>query len=122
MWISQEEKKNKKTLINHHEGEVQGEPEEEEERPLLLLESLPEVPRDLASLRETEQASAGSFFIGVKGGVVIGLDGPDGVGCATSSSPELEEEEPPISNLDGDVSGVSNGVFAPLALFIASLS
>ncbi|PON58634.1 hypothetical protein PanWU01x14_165240, partial [Parasponia andersonii] len=60
-------------LMSHHEGEVQGEPEDEDERPLLLLESLPEVPRDLASLRETEQASAGSFFIGVNGGV-NGLD------------------------------------------------
>lgn len=114
-------KRNIKALINHHEGEVEVEPEEEEERPLLLLESLPEVPRDLASLRETEQASAGSFFIGVKGGVVIGFDGPEGVGCATSSSPELEEE-PPISILDGDMSGVWKGVFVPLALPIASLS
>lgn len=46
-----------------------------------MLESLPEVPRDLASLIETEQASLGSFFIGVRGGVV-GLEGPEpeGVG------------------------------------------
>lgn len=72
----------KRELLNyHHEGDVEGEPEDEDELPLLVLESLPEVPKDLASLRETEQASLGSFFIGVKGGVV-GLEGPepDGVG------------------------------------------
>lgn len=70
-----------KQPLDHHEGEVQGEPEDEDELPLLVLESLPEVPRDLASLRETEQASLGSFFIGVRGGVV-GLEGPEpeGVG------------------------------------------
>lgn len=63
--------------MHHHEGEVQGEPDDDEEWPLLLLDSLPEVPKDLAFLRETEQASAGSFFIGVKGGVV-GLEGLHG--------------------------------------------
>ena len=60
--------------MHYHEGEVHGEPDDDEEWPLLVLDSLPEVPKDVASLRETEQASAGSFFIGVKGGVV-GLEG-----------------------------------------------
>jgi hypothetical protein len=100
------------SMIDHHEGEVQGEPDDDDERPLPLLESLPEVPNDLAFLRDTEHASAGSFFIGVKGGVV-GLDG-----WGTSSS---SPEEPPVSNREGDVSGVSNGVLStPLGM--ASLS
>ena len=106
--------------INHHEGEVRGEPEDDEERPsLLLLESLPEVANDLASLKETEHASAGSFFIGVNGGVFkteAGLDKEDWF--ISSSSPP---EESPVSNRDGDVSGVSNGVSVLLGL-PASLS
>lgn len=91
---------------SYHEGEVQGEAEDEE-RPMLLRESLHEVAKDLASLRETEQASEGSFFIGVKGGV----DGGEWVteGVVSSSS-----EEPLLSKREGEVSGVSNGVFAPL--------
>ena len=95
--------------MNHHEGEVQGEPEDDE------VESLPEVARDLASLRDTEQASAGSFFMGVNGGVG-GLEWLDNVDVLTISassysSPEEPEAEPGISSLEGDVSGVSNGVF-----------
>lgn len=102
-------------MRSHHEGEVQGEPEEDEETPLLLLDSLPEVPRDLASLRETEQPSAGSFFIGVNGGV-------SGGGWSISSSPEEPDPDPDpdpdISNLEGEVSGVSNGVVStPPSLF-----
>lgn len=105
-----------KLNANHHEGDVHGDPEDDDERPLLLTESLPEVPNDLTSLNETEQASAGSFFIGVNGGVT-------GTGCgaegdAISSSPELE---PSISKRDGDESGVSYGVSALLGL-LASLS
>lgn len=94
---------------NHHEGDVHGVPEDDEEMPLLLTESLPEVPKDLASLKETELASAGSFFIGVNGGLPeseCGVD--DDNGCAISSS--SPEEEPIVSNRDGDESGVSNGV------------
>ena len=101
----------------HHEGEVRGDPDDDDESPLMLLESLPEVPRDRASLSETEQASAGSFFIGVNGGVVGGEEGLDWHGWATSSSPE----ELPISKREGDVSGVSNGVSTRLGRF-ASLS
>jgi len=44
-----------------HQEEVEGEPEDDEERPLTLhdiIESLPLVSKDLTSLRETEQASA----------------------------------------------------------------
>lgn len=81
-----------------------------------MLESLPDVAKDLASFRETEQASAGSFFIGVKGGV-LGLEGLQGDGWRTSSSPE----EPHASSREGDESGVSNGVSTPLGL-VASLS
>lgn len=103
--------------MSHHEREVQGEPDDEDERPLLVFESLPEVPRDLAFLSEIEQAPAGSFFMGVNGGV-NGVEGLGGDGWATSSSPE---EEPAISNLEGDESGVSNGVFTPLPL-LPSLS
>lgn len=96
-------------MKHHHDGEVQGDPEEDEETPLLLLESLPEVPNDRASLKVTEQASSGSFFIGVNGGVI----------CATiSSSLELD---PLISNRDGEESGVWNGVPSLLPL-LASLS
>jgi hypothetical protein len=103
-------------MMHHHEGDVQGELDDDDEGPLQLLESLPEVPIDPVFLRETEQASAGSFFIGVRGGVV----GLDGWGTSSSSSPE----EPPISNREGDVSGVSNGVLLSLStpLAIASLS
>lgn len=101
----------------HHEGEVQGDPDEDDERPLMLFESLPEVPRDRPSLSETEQPSAGSFFIGVNGGVDGGEEGLDCDGWATSSS----LEELPISKREGDVSGVSNGVSAMLSL-LASLS
>lgn len=82
---------------------MQGEADDEE-RPLLLRESLHEVAKDLASLRETEEASAGSFFIGVKGGVTQAR-------VASSSS----SEEPLLSKREGEVSGVSNGgVSAPL--------
>lgn len=63
---------------HYHEGEVQGEPEDDEKGPLMLRESLAEVSKDLASLRETEQASAGSFFIGVRGGVYGGERVPQG--------------------------------------------
>lgn len=99
--------------LSHHEGEVRGEPDDEDERPSLLLESVPETPKDLTSLRETEQASAGSFFIGVNGGV-IGLVGDDWE--ISSSSDELSIS----SSLEGDVSGVSNGVLALLSLHASS--
>lgn len=101
----------------HHEGEVQGEPEEEDDRPLLVLESLPEFPNDLASLNVTEQASAGSFFMGVKGGV-LGSEWIVLEGDATISS---SSEELHFSNLEGEEFGVSNGV-SPLLGLIASLS
>ncbi|KAF2303900.1 hypothetical protein GH714_024255 [Hevea brasiliensis] len=104
-------------ISNYHEGDVM-DTEDDDERPLLLTESLPEVPKDLASLKETEHASAGSFFIGVNGGVPGNECGLDGDLRAISSSPE---EEPPVSNRDGDESGVSNGVSTLLAL-LASLS
>jgi len=97
---------NNRSFQIYHEGEVQGEPEDEE-RPLLLRESLHEVAKDLASLRETEQASEGSFFIGVRGGVQGGEWVTQGVIIASSSS-----EEPLPSKREGEVSGVSNGVFA----------
>jgi hypothetical protein len=111
-------KVNIKLNANHHEGDVHGEPEDDDERPLLLTESLPEVPRDLASLNETEQALAGSFFIGVNGGVPGTECGADGDGKAISSSPELE---PHVSKRDGEESGVSYGVSTVLGL-LASLS
>lgn len=105
-------------LSNYHEGDVHGDTDDDEdERPLLLTISLPEVPKDLASLKETEHAFAGSFFIGVKGGVAGGECGLDVDGCAISSS----LEEPPVSNRDGDEPGVSNGVSTLLSL-LASLS
>lgn len=39
------------SMMHHHEGEVQGEPEDDGEGPLQLLESPPEVPNVLAFLR-----------------------------------------------------------------------
>lgn len=92
--------------LHHHDGEVQGEAEEDDDRALLVLESLPEFPTDLAFLNVTEQASAGSFFIGVKGGV-LGREWRVVEGHAAISS---SSEEPHLSNLEGEEFGVSNGV------------
>lgn len=72
---------------------MHGEPEEEDE-PALLSVPLTEAMRALPSIRATEEALSGSFFIGVKGGVQLGGEGD------------------PESRREGDVSGVSNGVSA----------
>lgn len=47
---------------------MHGEPEEEDESALLSV-PLTEAMSDLPSIRVTEEALGGSFFIGVKGGV-----------------------------------------------------
>lgn len=98
----------------HHE--VEGEQEDEDETPsLLLMESLLEVPNELASLRETEHAFAGSSFIGVNATEDAGLQHADWPPLSSSSPTE------PL-NRDGDESGVSNGVSTALYCMLASKS
>lgn len=100
--------------MSHHEGEVQGEAEDDDEGPLMLWESLPEVANGLPLLRETEQASAGSFFIGDRAGE------PDATASTSSSS--SSPEDPLLSKREGEVSGVSNEVSAPLLHLASSFS
>lgn len=90
---------------------MRGEAEEDDEMPsLLVLESLAVVQMDGASLRETEGPSGGSFFIGVSGGVV-------GVGGVV----EVEGEPPAaVSEWEGAVGGVSNGVSTTLMVVSSS--
>lgn len=84
---------------------MHGVPEEDDERsPRLVFESLFEVHIEEASLKGTEQAWDGSFFIGVNGGV---LAAPDLANARASSS---APEELPESRTEGDESGVSKGV------------
>jgi len=106
-------------IIDHQEGEVEGVSEEEEEGPLMLWVSLPEVPKEVASLRETEEPSAGSFFIGVRGGVSEGGEWEQSAPPLRSSSSSWSSPEEPR---EGEVFGVSNGVFTLLALTSDSFS
>lgn len=112
---------------NHHEGEVEGVSEEEEEEgPWMLWVSLPEVPKEVASLRETEEPSAGSFFIGMRGGVREGGEWEQPQDDPSAAAPSLRSSSSPeetlLSKPEGEVSGVSNGVFTLLALSSNSFS
>lgn len=84
---------------------------------MILWESLPEVPKDLASLRETEQASSRSFFNGDRGGVHV-HGGEWDAGAAKSSSPE----EPLLSKREGELSGALNEISAALLDLFSSFS
>lgn len=86
---------------------MQGDSDVDDDEMPSMLESLPEVASERASFKETEHASAGSFFIGVNGGVVWCEEGLD-----VGDSPE----EPFVSKREGDESGVSNGVSTLLGL------